>query len=105
MSALEHIIDPEKPAYQLMPWDALDQVGLVFAYGAHKHGEGAYRGPDGPGLDYCCGAAVRHLSACQQGERLDSESGLSHLAHAAARALIALHVELKAQAMAEVEQL
>ena len=54
MRALEHIIDPEKPAYQLMPWDALDQVGLVFAYGAHKHGEGDYRGPDGPGLDYCC---------------------------------------------------
>lgn len=94
MSALEQHIDPSKPAYQLMPWDAMDQVALAFAYGAHKHGAGDYRGPEGPSVAYCCGAAHRHLSAAQQGQQHDPESGLHPLAHAAARAIIALHLSL-----------
>lgn len=90
-----------KRAYHLMPWAALDQVALVFAFGAQKHGEGDYNGPDAPTPEYCVGAAFRHLSDHLQGEPLASDSQLPHLAHAAARALIALELELAQRSASE----
>ena len=92
MSKMEQSIEGKR-AYHLMPWRALDLVALVFAYGAAKHGEGDYKGPDAPTPEYCVGAAFRHLSDHLQGNSVDEESGLPALAHAVARGLIALELE------------
>lgn len=73
--------DEGKPRMELLPTEALTQIAKVLAFGASKYGEHNYRG----GLKYSrlIGAAMRHLTAYNDGEDLDPETGLSHLAHAA----------------------
>lgn len=90
MSKAEQDNDATKPAWHHMPFAALDETAMVFAYGAAKHGAGDYKGPDAPSVSYCIGAAMRHLSAFMRGDVRDADSGRHALAHAAARVLIAL---------------
>lgn len=68
--------------YVLLPWAALDEVAAVMTFGAAKYGAHNYR----YGLDHgrLFAAAMRHLVATMRGEECDSESGFSHIAHAAA---------------------
>lgn len=90
MSKAENELDTSKPAWHFMPFAALDEVAMVFGYGAAKHGAGDYMGPDAPTERYNIGAALRHISLHMQGEINDSDSGRAHIAHAAARLLIVL---------------
>lgn len=81
---------PLKSRTDLIPPQALLEVGLVLAHGAEKHDEAGQRGWTVRlfGQDY--GALLRHALAWWGGEDLDPHSGCSHLAHVAARALILL---------------
>jgi hypothetical protein len=62
-------------------------------FGDHKHGEWTW-GPRGS-ADHIAGA-IRHFDAVANGRRVDAGSGRLHLAHAAARALMALACDIKA---------
>lgn len=81
-----------KSRTDLLPPDSLLAVGRVLAHGAVKHGE---RGWERRRIMPEYGAALRHLFSWAAGEPNDPESGESHLAHAAARVLIALSMQLR----------
>lgn len=72
--------DEAKRRYDLVPYDALEQIIEVLEYGANKYDDHNWRKCEEPRRYW--GAAMRHLTAWIRGERIDPESGLSHLAHA-----------------------
>ena len=74
-----------------MPWSAAGVVVDVLGFGARKYAPDNWRTvPDARGRYF--DAALRHLIAWQQGEQIDPESGLPHLAHAACCVLFLLEV-------------
>lgn len=86
MSAIKN--DAGKPRMDLIPPRALLAVGAVMGYGATTYGPHNWR----LGLPWgrLAAAALRHTMAWIGGEQEDSESGLPHLAHAAASLLMLL---------------
>ncbi len=86
--------DSEKPALGLLPPKAILEVGKALTYGAKKYAPENWRKfPDG--RQRYIAAALRHLFQALSGEKLDSESMLSHLSHAATSVLFALEKELE----------
>ncbi len=73
--------DAEKPPLDLLPFDAIDGVGRVLAFGAKKYAR--HNWAQGMAWGRLAAAALRHLGAWLHGEDFDAESGLSHLDHAA----------------------
>lgn len=73
--------DGGKIRYDLIPVEALREVAKVYTMGAVKYADNNWRKGIAWGRIYA--AVQRHLSAYWGGEDTDSESGLSHLAHAA----------------------
>ena len=83
-----------KPRMSLVPPNAVRQVAAVMTYGEAKYAAWNYLNGEGlPFSDYL-DAAERHLSAFNCGEDLDPESGLPHLAHAAACILMLMEMQL-----------
>lgn len=80
--------DDQKIPLQLIPGNALLEVGKVLGYGARKYAAHNWRA----GLAYSrlMGACLRHATAFNEGEDLDPETGLSHIAHLATEALFLL---------------
>ena len=73
--------DSGKPQYGLLPPKALNEVVQVLTYGAEKYEPDNWRRVPDSNRRYF-DAAMRHLWAYKGGELYDSETGLSHLAHA-----------------------
>ena len=73
--------DNDKPQWSLMPWKALSQVVDVLTYGAKKYAPDNWKKVPNARQRYI-DAGFRHLTAYAGGEKNDSETGLSHLAHA-----------------------
>jgi len=72
--------DQEKPRMELLPTKPLLGVSRVLTFGAKKYAAHNWRG----GFEYSrlIGAALRHITAFNDGEDLDPESGESHIDHA-----------------------
>jgi hypothetical protein len=73
--------DAGKPRWDLLPYEAVEQVVQVLTFGAKK-----YPDPDNwrrvPNhKDRYFAAAMRHLVAWKLGEKVDPETKLPHLAH------------------------
>lgn len=79
MTAIKH--DKEKPDHSLIPKCFLDQIAMVMQYGESKYGRYNYK--EGFTYSRLLGACSRHLSAFNSGTDNDSETGISHLGHAA----------------------
>lgn len=81
--------DAAKPPLAWLPWGGLEEVAWVQEYGYKKYGDrlNYLRGME---VSRNVSCAHRHLAAYMQGDKIDSESGRSHLAHAACRLLFAL---------------
>jgi len=83
------IVDPEtggekgQKNVQLhcVPWEALEQVGMVYSFGSGKYADYNFR--KGYKWSLSFDALQRHLWAFWAREDLDEESQLHHLAHAA----------------------
>ena len=74
--------DTGKPDLSLCPKVALEIMARAFMYGEKKYHRYNYlKGFDSHRL---IGAALRHLTAWQEGQDEDPESGLNHLGHALA---------------------
>ncbi len=84
--------DTQKNRLDLLPFAALEEVGLAFTYGATKYSDNNYR--KGMKWGRILGALLRHTTAWARGENKDPESGLRHLAHAGACVLMLLDAEL-----------
>lgn len=78
-----------KPNLALLPFNALAEVAGVFGFGAVKYAPGDWVNDNNGGGDHVA-AALRHIGAHCDGEKLDDESGETHLAHASARLLMAI---------------
>lgn len=88
--------DQGKPRYDLVPFRALDEIAQVLGHGARKYGDENWR-LVADGRRRYIAAALRHISAYQQGEQNDQDSGLHHLAHSACSLMFILATELEAQ--------
>ena len=90
-----HKADADKIRLELLPPDALSEVGKVLTLGAKKYGDRNWE----RGIVYSrvFGALLRHAFAWFGGETRDPETGLSHMAHCAANALFLLSYELRCQ--------
>ena len=84
--------DAGKPDYTLLPWDAVEEVVRVLDFGAKKYARDNWRHVSDADTRYLA-AAFRHLSAYAQGEKVDPETGLSHLAHAGCCVLFLMSLE------------
>ena len=73
--------DTGKPRLSLLPWRAVQQIVAVLEFGAAKYGADNWQRVPEARQRYF-DATMRHLLAWWDGERLDAESGLPHLAHA-----------------------
>lgn len=82
--------DGGKPRMGLLPFDALELVAWTLNYGAEKYAPRSWQGVP-KGEERYVDAAIRHLGKHADGELLDGESGMAHLAHAAVCCLFVLH--------------
>lgn len=76
-----HKTDAGKLRLSLLPWRAVGQIVQVLEFGAAKYEPNNWKHVPNARQRYF-DAAMRHLLAWWDGERLDTESGLPHLAHA-----------------------
>jgi hypothetical protein len=72
--------DAGKAPLSLIPRRALEGEAQVLAFGASKYK--AWKWAEGMEWSRLLDAAMRHVAAFADGENVDAESGLSHLAHA-----------------------
>ena len=85
--------DQEKPRTDLLPTVPLLKIAEVLTFGAKKYEDHNWR--KGIAYSRLIGAALRHLLAYNDGEDLDPESGLSHLAHLGCCVVFLLEQESK----------
>jgi hypothetical protein len=85
--------DSGKARLDQLPPKAIEMVGRVFGYGAKKYGEWNWaQYADDWSDQQLVGSLLRHIFAYQRGENIDPESGHTHLAHAAANAMMLLEL-------------
>jgi hypothetical protein len=83
--------DENKLPLHLLSTEAMNQTAAVLAFGAQKYAAHNWR--DGFTWSRPLSAAMRHITAFNDGEDKDPESGLSHLAHAACCIMFLLEFE------------
>jgi hypothetical protein len=83
--------DTDKLPLNLLSTEAMNQTAAVLKFGAIKYAEHNWR--KGFTWSRPLAAAMRHLTAFNDGEDKDPESGLSHLAHAACCIMFLLEFE------------
>ena len=83
--------DEDKPPMNLLSREALEQTAKVMAFGKEKYDAHNWR--KGFAWSRPLSAAMRHITAFNDGEDKDPESGLSHLAHAACCIMFLLEFE------------
>ena len=86
--------DSEKPKMNLLPPKAIVEVAKVLTFGAEKYGAENWKELEDLQNRYLAGA-LRHIFAHMDGEQLDPETGLSHMAHALCCLLFKLEIELQ----------
>ncbi len=85
--------DQDKPRYDLLPANAIDQLARVLTFGANKYEANSWQNVEN-GLERYRAALLRHTFAIQNGEVYDSESGLPHSAHAMCCAAFITELEI-----------
>lgn len=85
--------DQGKDPWHLMPFDALRCIVKVLMFGAGKYGSRNWE--KGMAWSRPWDAAIRHLTAWNDGEHKDSETGFSHLWHAGCCVLFLIAYELR----------
>lgn len=73
-------LDENKLPWHLLPSDAAEEIVKVLEYGASKYSDRNWEG--GMAWHRPFSALMRHMWAWWRREEADTETGLSHLAHA-----------------------
>tara|TARA_X000001388_G_scaffold48075_1_gene34438 strand:- start:26 stop:457 length:432 start_codon:yes stop_codon:yes gene_type:complete len=94
--------DSKKPKMNLLPPKAIVEVAKVLTFGAQKYGAENWKELEDLQNRYLAGA-LRHIFAHMDGEQLDPETGLSHMAHALCCLLFKLEIELENAKIEEEE--
>jgi hypothetical protein len=87
--------DSGKNPWDLVPWDALEQIVLVLKYGAQKYAPRNWE--LGMAWSRPFGALIRHAQSWFRGEDVDPETGLSHMAHAGCCVLFLLAFAIRGE--------
>lgn len=88
----EHKHDGRKARWDLLPMDTIEDIVWILTYGAGEYADnGWYDVPDPLNRYYA--ALQRHLAAYLKDEYYDSESRMSHLAHAGCNLIFLLSFE------------
>lgn len=82
--------DTDKLRWDLLPIECVEEVVKILSFGAKKYGPNNWQNVE-PDRYYA--ALMRHLVASRKGEKLDPESGLSHMAHVMCNVLFLLWFE------------
>ena len=90
--------DGDKLRWDLLAWDAIEAIVDVYTYGAKKYADNNWQLID---KERYFAALCRHLVAHRKGEKVDAESGRSHLAHAAWNAITLLWFEMNEETKPE----
>jgi len=80
-----------KPKFHLIPMSLLEDTARVWEYGAKKYA--AWNWAKGADWSVPYDSLQRHLTAWQNGEHLDPESGLPHTAHMMCNVMMLAHYE------------
>ena len=83
--------DANKPRFDLLPGDALEEIAIILTSGASHYGDRNWEA--GMAWHRPFGALMRHMWRWWQGEALDPDSGRTHLAHAACCVLFLISYE------------
>lgn len=86
--------DSGKLKYSLLPFSSLSSVVEVLMFGEQKYAKDNWKDVADPKTRYF-DAAMRHLIQWKEGETLDKESKLPHLAHATCCLLFLLFFDKK----------
>lgn len=79
MESIKNDIKDNKPRWDLLPLEDLEEVVLLYNFGCKKYGENQWQNlPNGE--NRYRGAMLRHLLQHLKGEEKDKESGCDHLA-------------------------
>jgi hypothetical protein len=78
--------DADKPRYDLLPADALEELVNVFTVGAKKYADRNWE--KGMSWSRCFGSLMRHSWKWWRGEEIDAETGCHHMAMAAWNAMV-----------------
>jgi len=81
--------DNGKLQWHLLPIRPLKQIVRVMQFGADKYGPFDWQRLKDPEERYY-NALLRHIFAWREGEKLDPETGIHHLAHAGANIIFLL---------------
>jgi len=73
--------DEDKPRWDLLPFTEVEKVVKVLTMGAKKYADDNWQVVEPYDKRYFA-ATMRHLTAWKSGEKIDSESDQTHLAHA-----------------------
>jgi len=74
--------DKGKLRWDLLPIDQVEKIVEILTYGAAKYADNNWQNVEG-GIERYYAALLRHLVAWRKGEKIDPESGMEHLSHAA----------------------
>lgn len=82
--------DQGKLEWTMYPWDAATEELKILMYGAEKYEKDNWKKvePDRYG-----NAIMRHVIAYLSGEKIDPESGMSHLAHVRCNAAFLMYFD------------
>lgn len=72
--------DGDKPDLSMVSYELMNEIAKVRMFGAKKYARDNWK--KGFKITRSCAAALRHIFLFLSGETNDSESNLSHLAHA-----------------------
>jgi hypothetical protein len=84
--------DIGKTRFDLLLPEFEEAVAKVLTMGAEKYGPNNWQQVD-DGENRYYAALRRHLSAWRQGDKIDTESGLSHLAHVASNTMFLMYYD------------
>lgn len=82
--------DHGKLMWDILPYDQVEKVVEVMTHGADKYGAETWKTVDSPRYE---AAFMRHYVAWKKGEKVDADSGLTHLSHAACNLLFMMWME------------
>lgn len=82
-----------KPRWELLPIETLEEVVKVYTFGAEKYAENSWQNLEN-GKERYYAALMRHLVAWRKGETKDEESQLHPLSHVIWNAITLLWLEM-----------
>lgn len=84
--------DTGKLRWDLLPLDCIEEVVKILTFGAEKYEPNNWQLVEN-GEDRYFAALMRHLTASRLGQKIDNESGLSHMSHVMCNVVFLLWLE------------